>query len=204
MGGGPSAVVKESCLLWKIASSNPPLAFKFQRNKMFLPRSLVMIQYRGEPPWPRGSVLGLRPPGLEFFVWRTVSSHSSHHPQVVLLAQFSLYVHKGGLKPHSFHFIYYYQMTSVLSSSLNDIIWKVLNNLCMENNNDKYPTRPRFEPSVPMNPQPLWNQMSHRDRPLAPRSIICCDSTYTVRATIFNPLTITARGSTLVVSIWRL
>ena len=32
------------------------------------------------------------------------SSHSSHHPQNVLLAQFSLYVHKGGLGPHSFHF----------------------------------------------------------------------------------------------------
>ena len=27
---------------------------------------------------------------------------SSHHPQEVLLAQFSLYVHKGGLKPDSF------------------------------------------------------------------------------------------------------
>ena len=38
-------------------------------------------------------------------VWRTVSSQSSHHPQEVLLAQFSLYVHKGGLKPDSFHFI---------------------------------------------------------------------------------------------------
>ena len=38
-------------------------------------------------------------------VWRTVSSHSSRHPQGVVLAQFSLYVHKGGLKPHSFKFI---------------------------------------------------------------------------------------------------
>ena len=28
----------------------------------------------------------------------------SHHLQEVLLAQFSLYVHKGGLKPDSFHF----------------------------------------------------------------------------------------------------
>ena len=36
-------------------------------------------------------------------VWRTVSFQSSHHPQEVLLAQFSLYVHKGGLKPESFH-----------------------------------------------------------------------------------------------------
>ena len=33
-----------------------------------------------------------------------MSSQSSHHPQEVLLAQFSLYVHKGGLKPDSFHF----------------------------------------------------------------------------------------------------
>ena len=36
-------------------------------------------------------------------VWRTVSSQASHHPQEVLLAQFSLYVHKGGRKPDSFH-----------------------------------------------------------------------------------------------------
>ena len=42
---------------------------------------------------------------FESCVWRTVSSQSSHHPQEVLLAQFSLYVHKGGLKPDSFHVI---------------------------------------------------------------------------------------------------
>ena len=42
---------------------------------------------------------------FESCVWRTVSSQSSHHPQEVLLAQFSLYVRKGGLKPDSFHFI---------------------------------------------------------------------------------------------------
>ena len=42
---------------------------------------------------------------FESCVWRTVSSHSSHHPHEVLLAQFSLYVHNGGLKPDSFHFI---------------------------------------------------------------------------------------------------
>ena len=45
--------------------------------------------------------------GLNFksCVCRAVSSHSSHHPQELLLAQFSLYVYKGGLKPNSFHFI---------------------------------------------------------------------------------------------------
>ena len=39
--------------------------------------------------------------GFEFR--RTVLSHSSHHPQEVLLAELSLYVHKGGLKPNLFH-----------------------------------------------------------------------------------------------------
>ena len=42
---------------------------------------------------------------FESCVWKTVSSQSSHRPQEVLLAQFSLYVHKGGLKPDSFHFL---------------------------------------------------------------------------------------------------
>ena len=41
---------------------------------------------------------------LEFCVWRAVSSHSSHHTQELLLVQFSLHVHKSGLKPDSFHF----------------------------------------------------------------------------------------------------
>ena len=50
---------------WKVADSNPILAFKFQRNKMFLPRSLVKIKYCGEPLWPRGSVLSLRPQGIK-------------------------------------------------------------------------------------------------------------------------------------------
>ena len=42
---------------------------------------------------------------FESCVWKTVSSQSSHHPQEVLLAQFSLYVHIDGLKPESFYFI---------------------------------------------------------------------------------------------------
>ena len=52
---------------------------------------------------------------FEFCVWRTVSSQSSHHPREVILAQFSLYVHKGGLKPDSFHF--YIHSTGVFSHS---------------------------------------------------------------------------------------
>ena len=42
---------------------------------------------------------------FESCVLRAVSSHSSHNLQEVLLVQFSLYVHKGGLKP--IHFILY-------------------------------------------------------------------------------------------------
>ena len=38
---------------------------------------------------------------IESCVWKAVSSH---HPQEVLLDQFSLYVHKSGLKPDSFLF----------------------------------------------------------------------------------------------------
>ena len=33
---------------------------------VLMPRFILIIQYCREPPWPRGSVLGLRPPGLEF------------------------------------------------------------------------------------------------------------------------------------------
>ena len=58
------------------------LTFDIQRNKMFLTRPfardmlainlcdwdivLDLRLYGSKPPWPRGSVLGLRPPGLEF------------------------------------------------------------------------------------------------------------------------------------------
>ena len=50
----------------------------------------------------RGSVLCLRP-NLESCLCRAVSSHSSYNPQEVLLAQFSLYGHRGGIKPPFFH-----------------------------------------------------------------------------------------------------
>ena len=39
---------------------------RFERNKNVSSPSTCESQYCGEPPWPRGSVLGLRPPGLEF------------------------------------------------------------------------------------------------------------------------------------------
>ena len=83
----------------------PNLAHKFQRNKVFLLRSLEIIYFvrilRARPPCSASYQQG---PNLESCVWEAVSSHSSHHLQEVLLTQFSLYVHKGGLKPHLFYF----------------------------------------------------------------------------------------------------
>ena len=98
--GGPGAP-----LPFTPSSELGSLSRRFERNKNVSSPSTCESQYCGGPPWPRSSVLGLRPPGSNFesCVWRTVSSQSSPHPQEVLLAQFSLYVHKGGQKPDSFH-----------------------------------------------------------------------------------------------------
>ena len=67
---------------------------------------------------------------FESCVWRTVTSHSSHHPQEVLLTQFSLYVHKGGLKPdsYSFHFCCVYMdgplsIFTLISDIKQWVIW---------------------------------------------------------------------------------
>ena len=51
---------------------------------------------------------------FESCVWKAVSSHSFYYPQEVFLAQFSLYVHKGGQKTHSFHFISHVYRTHAL------------------------------------------------------------------------------------------
>ena len=94
-----------------------------------------LIHYFREPPWPNGSVLGLRPQRLEYRIRclegsvisfispssvapgsppppppsRAIdlraASHVELHPQEVLLTQFILHVQKDGLKPHSFYFI---------------------------------------------------------------------------------------------------
>ena len=78
-----------------------------KETKMFLPHPRVKVSTVGslrdrEVAYSASDRQGSN---FESCVWRTVSSQSSHHPQEVLLAQFSLYVHKGGLKPDSFHFI---------------------------------------------------------------------------------------------------
>ena len=78
-----------------------------KETKMFLPHPRVKVSIVGSlrDREVACSASDRQGSNFESCVWRTVSSQSSHHPQEVLLAQFSLYVHKGGLKPDSFHFL---------------------------------------------------------------------------------------------------
>ena len=64
-GGGPKVVVKHRCLS-RQSSGFGSRSRRFERNKNVSSPSTCESKYHGEPPWPRGSVLGLRPPGLEF------------------------------------------------------------------------------------------------------------------------------------------
>ena len=77
-----------------------------KETKMFLPHPRVKVSIVGSlrDREVACSASDRQGSNFESCVCRTVSSQSSHHPQEVLLAQFSLYVHKGGLKPDSFHF----------------------------------------------------------------------------------------------------
>ena len=104
MGGGPGVVVSTAAFHARDLGSFPGLEGLKETKNVSSPSTCVS-QYCGEPPCPRGSVLDLRPPGLEFRILcleDSVISPSSG--EQVLLAQFSLYVHKCGLKPDSFHF----------------------------------------------------------------------------------------------------
>ena len=78
------SIVMKGSVIWK-------------KTKMFLPHPLIKLRDRDVAC----SVSDLQGLNFESCVWRAVSSHSSHHPQEVLLVQFSLYVHKSGLS--SFH-----------------------------------------------------------------------------------------------------
>ena len=81
-----------------------------KETKLFLPHPRVKVSIVGSlrDREVACSASDRQGSNFESCVWRTVSSQSSHHPQEVLLAQFSLYMHKGGLKPDSFHFIFYF------------------------------------------------------------------------------------------------
>ena len=105
-GGGPRVVVSTAAFHARVRGSVPGLG-RFKETKMFLPHPRVKVSIVGSlrDREVACSASDRQGSNFESCVWRTVSSQSSHHPQEVLLAQFSLYVHKGGLKPDSFDFI---------------------------------------------------------------------------------------------------
>ena len=103
--GGPRVVVSTAALHARVLGSVPGLG-GLKETKMFLPHLRVKVSIDGSlrDREEACSASDRQGSNFEFCVWRAVSSQSSHHPQEVLLAQFSLYVHKGGLKPDSFLF----------------------------------------------------------------------------------------------------
>ena len=113
-GGGPSVVVSTAAFHARVRGSVPGLGGLKETKKMFLPHPRVKVSIAGSlrDREVAGSASDRQGSNFESCVWRTVSSQSSHHPQEVLLAQFSLYVHKGGLKPDSFLFIFNWRFSN--------------------------------------------------------------------------------------------
>ena len=99
-GGGPRVVVSTAAFHARVRGSVLGLG-GLKETKMFLPHPRVKVSIVGSlrDREVACSASDRQGSNFESCVWRTVSSQSSHHPQEVLLAQFSLYVHKGGLKP---------------------------------------------------------------------------------------------------------
>ena len=97
MGGGPRVVVSTAAFHARVRGSVPGLG-GLKETKMFLPHPRVKVSIVGSlrDREVACSASDRQGSNFESCVWRTVSSQSSHHPQEVLLAQFSLYVHKGG------------------------------------------------------------------------------------------------------------
>ena len=119
MGGGPRVVVSTAAFHARVRGSVPGLG-GLKETKLFLPHPRVKVSIVGSlrDREVACSASDRQGSNFEFCVWRTVSSQSSHHPQEVLLAQFSLYVHKGGLKPDSFHFISNTQYLQIMMLSI--------------------------------------------------------------------------------------
>ena len=106
LGGGPRVVVSTAAFHARVRGSVPGLG-GLKKTKLFLPHPRVKVSIVGSlrDREVACSASDRQGSNFESCIWRTVSSQSSHHPQEVLLAQFSLYVNKGGLKPDSFHFL---------------------------------------------------------------------------------------------------
>ena len=103
-GGGSRVVVGTAAFHTRVRGSFPGLG-GLKETKLFFPHPLLKLSIVGSlcDREVAYSTSDLQGSNFKSCVWRAVSSH---HPQEVLLAQFSLYVHKRGLKYDSFHFIF--------------------------------------------------------------------------------------------------
>ena len=81
LDGGPRAVVSTAAFHARVRGSVPGLGGLKETKNVSSP-STCESQYCGEPPWPRGSVLGLRPPEFEF----RIMCHLNH---LTILRRFS-------------------------------------------------------------------------------------------------------------------
>ena len=125
---GPRVVVSTAAFHPARVRGSVPGLGGLKETKMFLPHPRVKFSIVGSlrDREVACSASDRQGSNFESCVWRTVSSQSSYHPQEVLLAQFSLYVHKGGLKPDSFHFTSarqytkwdYFQLFHVIDGSI--------------------------------------------------------------------------------------
>ena len=103
-GGGPRVVVSTAAFHARVPGSFPGLG-GLKEKTLFLPHPLVKHSIveslcDREVACSASDLQGLN---FKSCVWRAVSSDQ---PREVLLAQFSMYVHKSRLTPDSFHFIF--------------------------------------------------------------------------------------------------
>ena len=103
LGGGPRVVVGTAAFPARVRGSVPGLS-GLRETKLFLSHPRVKVSIVGSlcDREVACSASDRQGSNFESCVRRTVSSQSSYHPPEVLLAQFNLYVHKGGLKSDSF------------------------------------------------------------------------------------------------------
>ena len=107
-------MVNTAALHARVRGSFPGLGGLKETN-MFLPHPLVKLSIAGSlrDREVACSASDRQGSNFESCVWKAVSSNSSHRPQEVLLAQFSLYGYKSCLKPDSFHFLGLYPILPI-------------------------------------------------------------------------------------------
>ena len=95
LGGVPRVVISTAAFHGRVRGSVPGLG-GLKETKIFLPHPRVKLSIVGglRDREVACSASDRQGTNFESCVWRTVSSHSFRHPQDVLLAQFSLFVHR--------------------------------------------------------------------------------------------------------------